>query len=68
MKIIQKLPEVLSNPEFLAEGTAINDLFKSDRVLIGGDDTDSGKKAINSLKIYSRWIPDKNNNHKCLVI
>ena len=52
--------EVLSNPEFLAEGTAINDLFKSDRVLIGGDDTDSGKKAINSLKkIYSRWIPDK---------
>lgn len=52
--------EVLSNPEFLAEGTAMNDLFKSDRVLIGGDDTDSGKKAINSLKkIYSRWIPDK---------
>ena len=44
--------EVLSNPEFLAEGTAINDLFKSDRVLIGGDDTDSGKKAINSLKKY----------------
>ena len=52
--------EVLSNPEFLAEGTAINDLFKSDRVLIGGDQTPSGKKAIRSLvKIYSRWIPEE---------
>ena len=50
--------EILSNPEFLAEGTAINDLFKSDRVLIGGDNTNSGKKAIKVLvNIYSRWIP-----------
>ncbi len=50
--------EVLSNPEFLAEGTAINDLFKSDRVLIGGDDTKTGKRAVNSLvKIYENWIP-----------
>ena len=50
--------EILSNPEFLAEGTAINDLFKSDRVLIGGDQTKSGKKAIKSLvEIYSNWIP-----------
>ena len=50
--------EVLSNPEFLAEGTAIEDLFKSDRVLIGGDDTVSGKKAVSSLvEIYSKWIP-----------
>ena len=50
--------EVLSNPEFLAEGTAIQDLFKSDRVLIGGDDTESGKDAIASLvSIYSNWIP-----------
>ena len=50
--------EILSNPEFLAEGTAIKDLFKSDRVLIGGESTDSGKKAIMSLvKIYSKWIP-----------
>ncbi|MBT6170076.1 MAG: nucleotide sugar dehydrogenase [Flavobacteriaceae bacterium] len=51
--------EVLSNPEFLAEGTAIDDLFKSDRVLIGGDQTPSGFKAINSLKeIYLKWIPE----------
>ena len=50
--------EVLSNPEFLAEGTAIQDLFKSDRVLIGGQQTESGKNAISSLvDIYSNWIP-----------
>ncbi len=45
---------VLSSPEFLAEGTAINDLENPDRVLIGGED----KEAIKSLsKIYERWIP-----------
>ena len=50
--------EILSNPEFLAEGTAIQDLFKSDRVLIGGDSTKSGQKAVKALsEIYSRWIP-----------
>jgi UDPglucose 6-dehydrogenase len=50
--------EVLSNPEFLAEGTAIQDLFKSDRVLIGGQQTKSGKEAINKLvEIYANWIP-----------
>ena len=50
--------EVLSNPEFLAEGTAIEDLFKSDRVLIGGQQTDSGKAATSALvDIYSNWIP-----------
>ena len=50
--------EILSNPEFLAEGTAIKDLFKSDRVLIGGDDSPNGKKAVKALsEIYSRWIP-----------
>lgn len=50
--------EILSNPEFLAEGTAIQDLFKSDRVLIGGDDTTSGQEAVQALvAIYARWIP-----------
>ena len=52
--------EVLSNPEFLAEGTAINDLFKSDRVLIGGQQTEKGKEAIQKLvDIYAQWIPIK---------
>ncbi|MBU78999.1 MAG: UDP-glucose 6-dehydrogenase [Flavobacteriales bacterium] len=50
--------EILSNPEFLAEGTAIQDLFKSDRILIGGDQTPSGQKAVQALvDIYSNWIP-----------
>lgn len=50
--------EILSNPEFLAEGTAIKDLFKSDRVLIGGDSSRSGQLAVKSLvDIYLRWIP-----------
>ncbi len=50
--------EILSNPEFLAEGTAIQDLFKSDRVLIGGDSTDSGQAAVKALfDIYAEWIP-----------
>ena len=49
--------EILSNPEFLAEGTAIQDLFKSDRVLIGGDESESGQKAIKALvNIYANWI------------
>ena len=50
--------EILSNPEFLAEGTAIKDLFKSDRVLIGGDTTVSGQEAVKALvEVYSNWIP-----------
>ena len=44
---------VLSNPEFLAEGTAINDLERPDRLLIVGDDLDS----MNALKsIYTNWV------------
>lgn len=50
--------EILSNPEFLAEGTAIDDLLNADRILIGGDDTPSGKSAKNSLSaIYEHWLP-----------
>ena len=47
---------ILSNPEFLAEGTAINDLERPDRVLIGGEDA----SAINELaKIYENWVDPK---------
>jgi UDPglucose 6-dehydrogenase len=50
--------EVLSNPEFLAEGTAIDDLEHPDRVLIGGHETESGQKALQTLvDIYAAWIP-----------
>ena len=50
--------EVLSNPEFLAEGTAIKDLEFPDRVLIGSRETESGIKARNELvKVYSNWVP-----------
>lgn len=50
--------QILSNPEFLAEGTAVADLFQPDRVLIGGDTTPEGQKAIQALvDIYANWVP-----------
>lgn len=50
--------QILSNPEFLAEGTAINDLHNADRVLIGGEQTKEGQMAIQALvDIYAHWLP-----------
>ena len=50
--------QILSNPEFLAEGTAVEDLLNPDRVLIGGEESEEGKKAINTLvSVYERWVP-----------
>ena len=54
--------QILSNPEFLAEGTAMRDLAVPDRVLIGGDSSSpKGQQAIQALvDIYSSWVPKKN--------
>ncbi|MEC7784240.1 MAG: nucleotide sugar dehydrogenase [Bacteroidota bacterium] len=54
--------QILSNPEFLAEGTAVTDLHKPDRVLIGGDvDTESGREAIQALvDVYAHWVTPDN--------
>ncbi|MEI7509169.1 MAG: nucleotide sugar dehydrogenase [Flavobacterium sp.] len=49
--------QILSNPEFLAEGTAVEDLLAPDRVLIGGDDSIEGKEAIQALvDVYANWV------------
>lgn len=53
--------QILSNPEFLAEGTAVQDLQNPDRVLIGGNNSPEGIEAINSLvDIYAQWVPKQN--------
>lgn len=50
--------DVISNPEFLAEGTAISDLENPDRVLIGSRETERGRKAREAIvEIYANWIP-----------
>jgi UDPglucose 6-dehydrogenase len=50
--------QILSNPEFLAEGTAVTDLLSPDRVLIGGDSTPAGQNAIEALiAVYANWVP-----------
>lgn len=49
--------QILSNPEFLAEGTAVQDLMNPDRVLIGGDTTPEGQEAVNALvEVYANWV------------
>ncbi|KAK1673521.1 nucleotide sugar dehydrogenase [Colletotrichum godetiae] len=50
--------EILSNPEFLAAGTAVNDLLHPDRILIGADTTPSGHRAAEALaSVYAAWVP-----------
>ncbi|KAA1093217.1 UDP-glucose 6-dehydrogenase 1 [Puccinia graminis f. sp. tritici] len=56
--------DILSNPEFLAEGTAIKDLLNPDRVLIGSLGTPSGKRAQAALvDVYANWVP----REKCVT-
>lgn len=54
--------QILSNPEFLAEGTAMRDLTVPDRVLIGGDtSSEAGQAAIQALvDVYAAWVPREN--------
>jgi len=52
--------EVISNPEFLAEGSAIRDLEEPDRILIGYKDTPAGKRARDDIvELYAHWVPKK---------
>ena len=51
---------VLSNPEFLAEGTAVRDLMDPDRVLIGCEENEAGRAAAQALAdVYRHWVPDE---------
>ena len=51
--------QILSNPEFLAEGTAVEDLLNPDRILIGGDSSTEGQKALNLVKeVYANWVSE----------
>ncbi len=53
--------QVLSNPEFLAEGTAMADLENPDRILIGGEMTPEGQTAVETLvSVYANWVPREN--------
>ncbi|MPQ46446.1 nucleotide sugar dehydrogenase [Marinifilum sp. N1E240] len=53
--------DILSSPEFLAEGTAIQDLHNPDRFLIGGEQTESGEAAVQALvDVYLNWVPREN--------
>ena len=50
--------QVISNPEFLAEGTAMTDLENPDRVLIGGETSPAGQEAVEKVvSIYAQWVP-----------
>lgn len=52
--------DILSNPEFLAEGTAINDLLRPDRILIGSTKDESARKAAEALtQVYAAWVPQE---------
>ncbi len=53
--------QILSNPEFLAEGTAVQDLLNPDRVLIGGEQSPEGQEAMEALvSVYAQWVPVEN--------